>query len=121
MHKVLVVDDDEYIRDLYEEILKDSGFTVDTAVDGKDGFDKIIAGSYDLVLLDIMMPKMDGVEVLRSLAKEAKAKAEKVVLLTNLAHDPVMKEALDLGAKAYLIKADLTPDQLVEKIKEILA
>jgi DNA-binding response OmpR family regulator len=120
MHKLLVVDDDEYIRDLYEEILKDSGFHVETAVDGKDGLDKIIDGSYDIILLDIMMPKMDGVEVLRELSKKAKGKAEKVILLTNLAHDPVMKEALDLGAKAYLIKADMTPDQLVEKIKGYL-
>lgn len=119
-HKLLVVDDDEYIRDLYEEILKDSGFNVDTAVDGKDGLDKITANNYDLILLDIMMPKLDGVEVLRSLSKDAKAKAGKVVLLTNLAHDPVMKEALSLGAKAYLIKADMTPDQLVEKLKEFL-
>ncbi|KXK10240.1 MAG: Transcriptional regulatory protein SrrA [Microgenomates bacterium OLB23] len=120
MHKLIVVDDDEYIRDLYEEILKDADFNVDTAVDGKDGYDKIIEGDYDLVLLDIMMPKMDGVEVLRELSENAKAKASKVVLLTNLAHDPVMKEALGLGAKAYLIKADMTPDQLVEKVKEYL-
>ena len=120
MQKLLVVDDDEYIRDLYEEMLKDSGFEVDTAVDGKEGYEKIIAGSYDLILLDIMMPKMDGVEVLKKLAEDAKEKAAKVVLLTNLAHDPVMKEALSLGALAYLIKADMTPDQLVAKIKEYL-
>ena len=120
MQKLLVVDDDEYIRDLYEEMLKDSGFEVDTALDGKEGYEKIIAGSYDLILLDIMMPKMDGVEVLKKLAEDAKEKAAKVVLLTNLAHDPVMKEALSLGALAYLIKADMTPDQLVAKIKEYL-
>ncbi len=120
MHKLLVVDDDEYIRDLYEEVLKDADFDVDTAIDGKDGLEKITSGSYDLILLDIMMPKMDGVEVLRNLSENSKTNASKVVLLTNLAHDPVMKEALSLGAKAYLIKADMTPDQLVEKIKEYL-
>ena len=80
MHKLLVVDDDEYIRDLYEEILKDSGFHVDTAVDGKDGYDKIVAGSYDLILLDIMMPKMDGVEVLRELSEKSKSKDRKSVV-----------------------------------------
>jgi DNA-binding NarL/FixJ family response regulator len=73
-----------------------------------------------LIISDFRMPKMDGVEVLRELSKKAKGKAEKVILLTDLAHDPVMKEALDLGAKAYLIKADMTPDQLVEKIKGYL-
>lgn len=120
MHKILVVDDDEYIRDIYEEILQDADFSVDTAVDGKDGYDKITDGNYDLILLDIMMPKMDGVEVLRELSENSKANAAKVVLLTNLAHDPVMKEALSLGAVAYLIKADMTPDQLVEKVKSFL-
>lgn len=114
-HRILVVDDDEYIRDLYEEILKDSGFEVETANEGQDGLDKIHENHYDLVLLDIMMPKMDGIEVLRTLNKENNK--VKVALLTNLAHDPVMKEGEELGAVAYLIKADMTPDQLVEKIK----
>lgn len=116
--KLLVVDDDEYIRELYEEILKDAGFSVDTAVDGQNGLDKIKKNTYNLVLLDIMMPKMDGVEVLRSLHNEKNT--TKVILLTNLAHDPVMKEGKSLGALAYLIKADMTPDQLVEKVKEYL-
>ena len=116
--KILVVDDDEYIRELYEEIFLDAGFAVDTAVDGQDGLEKITKTKYDLVLLDIMMPKLDGVEVLRSI-KDKKLSA-RVILLTNLAHDPVMKEGKSLGALAYLIKADLTPDQLVEKVREYI-
>lgn len=113
-HKILVVDDDEYIRDLYEEILKDADYDVDTAHDGEEGLDMIRKNTYKLVLLDIMMPKKDGVEVLRELDKDKNTTP--VVLLTNLAHDPVMKEGTSLGALAYLIKADLTPDQLVEKV-----
>jgi len=112
---ILVVDDDEYIRELYEEVLKDAGFTVDIAVDGQDGYDKITSTHYDLVMLDIMMPKLDGVQLLKKLADENIH--PHVVLLTNLAHDPVMKEGKSLGALAYLIKADMTPDQLVEQIK----
>lgn len=115
---ILVVDDDEYIRELYEEVLKDAGYTVDSAVDGQDGYDKIMKTTYDLVMLDIMMPKLDGIELLKKLA------AEKVhprfVLLTNLAHDPVMKEGKSLGALDYLIKADMTPDQLLIHIKKHL-
>ena len=116
--KILIVDDDEYILDLYEEILKDAGFDAETAIDGLDGLEKIKKNKYDLVLLDIMMPKLDGVEVLRKIHK-GKMKVE-VVLLTNLAHDPVMKEGKSLGALDYLIKADLTPDQLVERVKSHL-
>lgn len=117
-HKLLVVDDDEYIRELYEEILKDAGFAVETAVDGEQGLQKIKKGSYDLVLLDVMMPKRDGIEVLRELHTEKSA--TRVILLTNLAHDPVMKEGLSLGALAYLIKADMTPDQLLAKVRSFL-
>lgn len=116
--RLLVVDDDEYIRELYEEVLTDAGFTVETAIDGEDGLLKIQKATYDLVLLDIMMPKKDGVEVLRTLRDEKND--VHVLLLTNLAHDPVMKEGKSLGALAYLIKADMTPDQLVDKIKDLL-
>lgn len=115
---ILVVDDDEYIRELYEEVLKDAGYNVDIAIDGQDGYDKIKAGHYDLVMLDIMMPKMDGVQLLKKLTDE-KLRPH-VVLLTNLAHDPVMKEGKSLGALAYLIKADMTPDQLLAEIKKYL-
>lgn len=115
--RILVVDDDEYIRDLYEEILKDAGFTVDIAVDGQDGYQKIAKNAYDLVLLDVMMPKLDGIEVMRKL-KAAKI-SQPIALLTNLAHDPVMKESKALGARAYLVKADLNPEQLVAKVKEM--
>lgn len=115
---ILVVDDDEYIRELYVEVLKDAGYTVDSAIDGQDGYDKISATTYDLVMLDIMMPKMDGVELLKKLAAEKMH--PRVVLLTNLAHDPVMKEGKALGALAYLIKADMTPDQLLDQIKKYL-
>lgn len=115
---ILVVDDDQYIRDLYVEILEEDGYTVETAEDGTDALEKIKKTDYDLVLLDIMMPRMDGIEMLRNL-KEAK-KTAKVVLLTNLAHDPVMNEGKELGALDYIIKADMTPDQLVEKLKTYL-
>jgi len=116
--RILVVDDDEYIRDLYEEILKDAGYSVDIAVDGADGFTKMKKIAYDLVLLDIMMPKLDGIEVMKKLKTQKISRP--TVLLTNLAHDPVIKEGKLLGAKAYLIKADLTPDQLIVKVRELV-
>ena len=118
--KVLVVDDEEFVRQLIQIKLKFCGIQTIEAENGVEAIEKALAEKPDLILLDIMMPKMDGVEVLKKLAEDAKEKAAKVVLLTNLAHDPVMKEALSLGALAYLIKADMTPDQLVAKIKEYL-
>lgn len=121
MAKILIVDDDAYLRELYEEVLKDEGFDVTTAVDGEDGFAKLSVGGYDLTLLDVMMPKVDGLGVLKKLHETPPTTPNKtILLLTNLAQDPIVQEALQLGAKSYLIKADITPDQLIEKIKEYL-
>lgn len=118
MAKILIVDDDVYLRELYEEILKDEGFDVTTAVDGEDAIGKLSQGGYDLTLLDVMMPKVDGLGVLKKLHETPPATPNKtILLLTNLAQDPIVKQAMELGAKSYLIKADLTPDQLIEKVK----
>ncbi len=119
--KVLIVDDDVYLRDLYEEVLKAEGYEVTTAVDGEDGVGKLQQGGYDFVLLDVMMPKLDGLGVLKKLKETPPAIPNgSIVLLTNLAQDPIVNEAMQLGAKTYIIKADITPDQLVEKVKEYL-
>jgi DNA-binding response OmpR family regulator len=119
--RILIIDDDQYLRDLYEEILKESGFEIETAVDGKDALAVISKENFDLILLDIMMPKLDGIGFLKEFNKiPDKDKKGIVVILTNLAHDPIIKEGLSLGAKAYLIKADLNPDQLVDKVKSFL-
>lgn len=122
MAKILVVEDDTYIRDLYEEILKGEGFEVTVAVDGEDGVVKARDGGYDLVLLDVMMPKLNGLQVLQKLNEQApQTPNKKIVLLTNLAQDPVVTEALKTGASDFLLKADLNPGQLVEKVKGYLA
>lgn len=119
--KVLLVDDDQYIRELYEEVLKNAGFEVETAVDGKEGLEKITAGGYDLVLLDVMMPYMDGIGILTELQEHKPLKTNgPIVLLTNLAYDPVIKEALQKGAVACLNKAEMNPDEFLIKIKEFL-
>lgn len=119
--KVLVVDDDLFIRELYEEVLKDDGFEVDSAVDGEEGLRKLQQGGYDLVLLDVMMPKKDGLGVLGELLSHPAQKPNgAILLLTNLGHDPIIQEAMNKGATSYLNKADMTPDQLLENIKKFL-
>ena len=119
--KVLVVDDDLFIRELYEEVLKDDGFEVESAVDGEEGLKKIQQGGFDLILLDVMMPKKDGLGVLSELAINKPSQPNgPILLLTNLGHDPIIKEAMTKGATSYLNKADMTPDQLLENIKKFL-
>lgn len=119
MAKILIVDDDQYIRELYVEVLTDEKYDVDSAEDGIQGVEKITKNNYDLILLDIMMPRLDGIGVLQKL-HSANYKTGKIILLTNLSHGPVIEEGTKLGASGYLIKADITPDQLVEKVKSYL-
>lgn len=121
MKKVLIVDDDLYIRDLYQELLTAAGFEVATAVDGQDGLTKMQEGGYDLVLLDLMMPKIDGIGILMKLATAPpKNKNGPVIILTNLTNDPVLSEALKNGAKDYYIKSDHTPDEFIAMINKHL-
>ncbi len=120
--KILLADDDMYIRELYTEVLKEAGYEVTACQDGEEALTHLQTGGFAMILLDIMMPKLDGIGVLQSMKqKPAAVPNGPVILLTNLAHDPVLKEATALGAQTYLIKADLTPDQLVAKIKSIVA
>src|SRR3989344_4359795 len=117
--KILLVEDDQFTRELYEEVLKDAGFEVNSAVDGLDGLTKIKAGGWNLILLDVMMPKMDGLDVLRSLMNEPpQVKNGPIVLLTNLTNDPVIDTAYGLNAKGHLVKSDITPGELVEHVKK---
>lgn len=120
--KILIVDDDRYIHELYEEVLREAGFEVTTATNGEDGLKMILADGYDLVLLDIMMPKLDGLGVLEKIAEMPNRPSTPIVLLTNLANDPNVIEAMNKTlAKSYLVKSDLTPDEFLEKVRGFLS
>lgn len=116
---ILIVEDEQDILDLYKTFLTDSGFEVDTASDGEEGLKKILTGKAQIVLLDIMMPKIDGIGVLQTL-KEQKKKLPKIIMLTNLLHDKALDEAKSLGAKDCVIKSEVTPDQILQKINHLL-
>lgn len=119
--RILFVDDDLYIRDIYEEVLTSEGYTVETAINGEEGLAKLKIGGYDLVLLDVMMPTLDGIGVLEELQKNPpQQKNGPIILLTNLGFDPLVKTAKDKGVASYIIKADLTPRDLVEKVRQAL-
>lgn len=119
--RILVVEDDEFLRELYDELLKGEGYAVSLAVDGDEGLTHMSEGGFDLVLLDIMLPKKDGLEVLRTLKdKPPKQKNGPVVLLTNLGQDSIIKEGFALGASGYLIKSAMNPDQVLSEVKVFL-
>lgn len=118
--KILIVEDEKDIRELYAEVLKDAGFNVAEAADGETGLREATSGKYDLVLLDIMLPKMDGLQILREIKKDAKLASLKVLLLTNLSTDNVIKEGFALGADSYVIKSEMTPDQVINEVNKAL-
>lgn len=118
---ILIIEDDVYIRDLYAQVLSEAGYTIETAVDGEEGLVKAAAGGYDLILLDVMMPKLDGLGVLQGLQKSPpRTENGPIILLTNLAQNEVVQEALKTGAKDFLIKSELDPKEFLAKVESYL-
>ncbi len=119
MAKILIIEDDEFLRDIYKETLAREGFSVDIAEDGESGFKKLKESDWDLALLDIILPKQDGLEIMRLLRSDEKFletnKNKPIVFLTNLDNDNDIKEALKLGS-GYLIKSQLTPEELLKEV-----
>lgn len=118
--KILIVEDDKSIRDLYEIKLNHSGFNVFTAEDGGKGWDLAQKEKPDLILLDIMMPVMNGFEVLKKLRKDKETKDIPVIILSNYGEVDQMTQGFLVGATDYLIKAEHTPSDVVEIVNETL-
>lgn len=119
---ILLIDDDEALRQMYSLILTKAGYQVTAANDGVQGLAKAREGGYTLVLLDLMMPNLDGIGVLKGLQEEAPRKTNgPVIVLSNAGYNEIAKEAESLGASGFLMKADLLPKDLVEEIKKYLA
>ena len=120
MKKVLIIEDDPFLSEMYAAKLSQSGFQSDVASDGKIGIAKIKADKPDLILLDIVLPKMDGFELLKKIKSDQAIKDIPVMLLTNLGQKNEIEKGLALGAEEYIIKAHFTPTAVVVKVKEIL-
>jgi DNA-binding response OmpR family regulator len=118
--KILLVEDDEFLAELYATKLNLEGFEVFLAVDGEKGLRMIKEKNPDLVLLDIILPKMDGFEILKNMKISKDLKNIPVILLTNLSQKDEVKKGLELGANDYLIKAHFMPSEVVKKIKTII-
>lgn len=121
MTKILIVEDDPLMSRMYQKIFKFEGFDVDLAENGEVGLDKVRKDKPTLVLLDIMMPKMNGLEVLEKMKLDPEIKTIPVIMLTNLAGNQDAEAALTKGAVKYIIKSENDPKQVVNMVKEILA
>lgn len=104
---------------MYRLILTKAGYQVSTAVDGVDGLAKAHEGGFNLILLDLMMPNLDGIGFLKGIGQEAPKKPNgPVIVLSNAGYDVVAKEAEALGAAKFLMKAELSPEELVREVGE---
>jgi two-component system alkaline phosphatase synthesis response regulator PhoP len=120
MKKIAVIEDEKILLKAIEIELSDAGYTVVTALDGKTGVELIKNEHPDLVLLDIIMPKMSGFEVLENIKKDTRVKDIPVIILTNLGHEDDRKKGMDLGAVDYFIKSITDLATIAGKIKKIL-
>ncbi|MCA9391825.1 response regulator [candidate division WWE3 bacterium] len=118
---LLVVEDDLFVRDLYVRTLERADFNVITAVDGQEGLTHAQEDHPDIILLDIMLPKINGIEVLKTLKAKDNTKNIPVFLLTNLGQEAIIKEAFSIGASGYFLKARLLPQEVAEHVKEFLS
>lgn len=118
--RLIIIEDEEPIRELYKRQLTLAGMQTDGFANGKEGLEAISKTQYNLLLLDIMLPDMNGLEILKQIKTNPATKALPVLLLTNLGQDAVIKEGFQLGAEGYMIKAAYTPDQIVQEVKNIL-
>jgi CheY-like chemotaxis protein len=121
MAKILVVEDDPLMSRMYQKIFTFEGYQVEMAGDGQEGLEKARSVKPNLILLDIMMPKMNGLEVLEKLKADPDVKAIPVVMLTNLAGTQDAEAALLKGAVKYIVKSEHDPKQVANMVKEILA
>jgi DNA-binding response OmpR family regulator len=118
--RIIIIEDEVFIADLYARQLNKAGYLVKTVNDGTAGLQELNQSEYDLLLLDIMLPGLNGLEILRQFKLTHPQSKMIIFLLTNLGQDTVIKEAFQLGANGYLIKAAYTPDQILVEVKKAL-
>ena len=122
IHKrILIIDDDPFIRKIYRERLLADGFIVDEAENGIQGLDKIESGEYDVVLLDMIMSDMTGVDILKKIRGNDKLTNLIVVVFSALSQEGDMKEALEAGANEYIVKDKTTPREFVDILSKLIS
>ncbi|MDD3035932.1 MAG: response regulator [Candidatus Saccharimonadaceae bacterium] len=120
MTKIAIIEDDPVISQMYRMKFEADGFDVQLANNGKRGVELVKEFLPDLILLDLQMPEMDGATALGIIRKNDWGKIIPVIILTNLGQEESPKELKDLGIHSYIVKAELTPREVVQRVKEAL-
>ncbi len=117
---ILIIEDDEFLRGLINKKLTSEGFNIISAVDGEEGIKKTKEQKPDLILLDLVLPNIDGFEVLAKVKADPNVSSVPVIILSNLSQKEDISKGIKLGAVDYIIKAQFTPEEIAEKIKKII-
>jgi len=120
MKKVLIIEDDSFLQGLEVSKLKKDNYEIMTASTGEEGMDKINEPGIDLILLDLILPKFDGFEILKKVRETESLKNVPVIVFSNLSEDKDIKKAEELGATDFMVKSNFTLDELVDHINKIL-
>ncbi len=118
--KILIIEDDKFLRELITQKLIKESYDVSEAIDGEEGMERIKKLKPDLVLLDLILPGIDGFEVLSRMKEDVSVSQIPVIILSNLGQKDDVEKGLKLGAVDYLIKAHFTPGEIINKIKTVL-
>jgi len=118
--KVLIVEDDSFLRGVIAQKLVREGFDVEAAIDSIEAFESMKSKKPEIILLDLILPGMDGFEILSQLKKTPDSGDIPVMILSNLGQEEDKRRAMDLGAVEYFVKSDHTPDEIVQRIRAIL-
>ena len=120
MKKIAIIEDDQSILEMYKIKFEHSGYQVFTATNGNDGLTILKGAQIDIILLDIMMPQMDGTTMLSELRKTPWGKKIPVIIMTNISKDEMPKDLKNLEVSDYVIKASTTPQLVVDKVEKVL-
>lgn len=118
--KILIIEDDKFLLKLYSDKLRRADFEVFEALTGEEGLNKISTEKPDLIILDLILPRKSGFEILSELKIDSKTKDIPIIILTNLEQKSDIKRGLEMGAKSYLIKTDFSTNKLPQLVKENL-
>lgn len=118
--KILIVDDEALVRDVLSMRLAGEGFTVFEAANGKEGLEQAFKNHPDLILLDLIMPQVDGIELLKTIRQDPWGKTAHIIVMTNLNDAKSVEDSVTQGVRDYLVKVDQTPDEMVRIVKDRL-
>ena len=118
MATILIVEDDPLVQKFYTILFKEEKYTIHLAVDGVEGVEKAKEITPDIILMDIMMPRKNGIDALKDIKADPKLAQIPVVMLTNFGEQEFVKQSTEAGASAFIIKADVSPRQLITEVRK---